>query len=130
MKRWNKHVKMAVAAMVTAVAVMTPAVGLAAGDATLKKYCMEEANLIALQLNIPGEGHMNPAHVLAATAESMKKAGKKPEENEVTYTDTELLWVKKWKNPLTVEIKIYTGVRYVVVTAKQGMSYESARAKY
>lgn len=72
MKRWNKHVKVAVAAMVTAVAVMTPAVGLAAGNATLKKYCMEEANLIALQLNIPGEGHMTPAHVLAATENSME----------------------------------------------------------
>lgn len=122
----NKYLKgIAVAAMITAVAVMTPAVGLAAGNATIKANCMSAANTVATAMAQTG-----PANTKAVL--TLFGAGLKAQGGEVTVTDTELLWVMPINvNPApTMEIKIYPATRKVYVSSKGPGIYESATASY
>lgn len=120
MKKYLKG--MAIVAMAAAVAVTTPAVVLA-GDAGMKKVCMEGANLTAECLKgTGGNTYAALAAIKKGVFDKISAGG------TTTITDTELLWTLNNEN--SVEIRIYPGIRKVTVIGKQPGVYETATTSY
>lgn len=119
-----KYMKIvAIVVMVVMAGVSSPAIGQAAGNASIKATCTDFANSIARKMAQTGDNQST--EVLAEMRDNFRRSGGK-----VLSTDTELLLVAPTRGNPVVQVQIDLELREVRVEMTLMELHETASAKY